>query len=47
MKPIMSDSAERTHEAWAVLPQKDSLPNDILKAIDGHLTSAISKTRLE
>jgi serine/threonine-protein kinase HipA len=50
MKPvrdIVGETVERTHEAWAVLPYKDLLPNDILNAINGHVTTAISKTRLE
>jgi serine/threonine-protein kinase HipA len=50
MKPVMDivrDIIEKTQRGWKELPQKDLLPNDILKVVDGHITNVISKTTLE
>lgn len=49
MKPVMDivrDTVEETQRAWKELPQKDLLPHDILKVIDGQIANAISKTKL-
>jgi len=49
MKPvadIVSDTVEKTQRGWKELPQKDLLPHDILKVIDGQIANAISKTKL-
>jgi serine/threonine-protein kinase HipA len=48
MKPVMdivSDTVERTQRAWKELPQKDLLPHDIHKIIDGQIADAIYKTK--
>ena len=50
MKPVMDivrDTVEKTRRGWKELPQKDLLPHDILKVIDGQIANAISKTKLE
>jgi serine/threonine-protein kinase HipA len=50
MKPVMDvvrDIIEKTQQGWKELPQKDLLPHDILKVIDGQIANAISKTKLE
>jgi len=50
MKPVMDivrDTVEKTQRGWKELPQKDLLPHDILKVIDGQIANAISKTKLE
>jgi serine/threonine-protein kinase HipA len=50
MKPVMDivrDAVEKTQRGWKELPQKDLLPQDILKVIDGQIANAISKTKLE
>ena len=50
MKPVMDvvrDIIEKTQHGWKELPQKDLLPHDILKAIDGQISNAVSKTKLE
>lgn len=50
MKPVMDivrDTVGKTQLGWKELPQKDLLPQDILKVIDGQIASVISKTKLE
>lgn len=50
MKPVMDivrDTVGKTQLGWKELPQKDLLPQDILKVIDGQIANAISKTKLE
>jgi hypothetical protein len=50
MKPVMDivrDIIEKTQRCWKELPQKDLLPQDILKVVDGQIANAISKTKLE
>jgi serine/threonine-protein kinase HipA len=50
MKPVMDvvrDIIEKTQHGWKELPQKDLLPHDILKVVDGQIANAISKTKLE
>jgi serine/threonine-protein kinase HipA len=50
MKPVMDvvrDTVEKTQRGWKELPQKDLLPHDILKVVDGQIANAISKTKLE
>jgi hypothetical protein len=50
MKPVMDivrDTVEKTQRRWKELPQKDLLPYDILRVIDGQIANAISKTKLE
>jgi serine/threonine-protein kinase HipA len=49
MKPVMDivrETVERTERAWKELPQKDLLPHDILKVIDGQIANAIARTTL-
>jgi serine/threonine-protein kinase HipA len=49
MKPVMDvvrDIIEKTQRCWKELPQKDLLPQDILKVVDGQIANAISKTKL-
>jgi serine/threonine-protein kinase HipA len=49
MKPVMDivrEIVERTERAWKELPQKDLLPHDILKVIDGQIANAIARTTL-
>jgi serine/threonine-protein kinase HipA len=50
MKPVMDivrDTVGKTQLGWKELPQKDLLPQDILKVIDGQIANVISKTKLE
>jgi serine/threonine-protein kinase HipA len=50
MKPVMDivrDTVGKTQLGWKELPQKDLLPQDILKVIDGQIANVISKTQLE
>ena len=50
MKPVMDivrDTVEKTQRGWKELPQKDLLPHDILKVIDGQIANAISNTKVE
>ena len=50
MKPVMDivrETVEKTQFGWKDLPQKDLLPHDILKVIDGQIANATSKTKLE
>jgi hypothetical protein len=47
MKPVMDivrDTVEKTQRGWKELPQKDLLPHDLLKVIDGQIANAISKS---
>jgi serine/threonine-protein kinase HipA len=49
VKPVMDivrETVERTDRAWKELPQKDLLPHDILKVIDGQIANAIARTTL-
>lgn len=50
MMPVMDivrDTIEKTQRCWKELPQKDLLPRDILKLIDGQIATAISKTKFQ
>lgn len=47
VKDIVAETVERTRDAWKELPEKDLLPGDILKVVDGQIANAISKTTLD
>ena len=47
IKDIVADTVEKTRTVWRELPQKDLLPNDVLKIIDGQIAKAIAGTDLD
>ena len=48
MKPVndlVSETLERTVEAWKELPDKHLAPRDVLEGVDGQLERAAAETR--